>query len=108
MNPNIAKEIKTFAQKIAESFHVHKIILFGSHADAMATEDSDVDLLVLMDYEGHPARMAATIRQSLPFDLPLDLIVKTPRDFDNRIRKGDFFLKEISEKGKLLYAASHD
>ena len=39
-------------KRIVKRFHPDKIILFGSHARGDAGPDSDVDLLVVMDFEG--------------------------------------------------------
>jgi predicted nucleotidyltransferase len=43
--------IHRFAQAVAQQFHPHKIILFGSYAYGQPHDDSDVDILV-----GMPAR----------------------------------------------------
>jgi len=44
--------IQTLASKIARQFRPQKIILFGSYAEGKAGPDSDVDLLVIMPFEG--------------------------------------------------------
>ena len=45
------RAIKKVAEEIVNHFHPQKVILFGSHAYGTPTEDSDVDLLVIMDAE---------------------------------------------------------
>ena len=42
--------IRNFASEIARRYSPEKIILFGSHARGDANEDSDVDMLVIMDF----------------------------------------------------------
>ena len=37
---------------------------------------------------------------------PLDLIVRSPSQMAERIALGDSFLAEISERGRVLYAAT--
>ena len=37
--------------------------------------------------------------------IPLDLLVLTPWELKNRLDRGDQFIKDITEKGQLLYAA---
>jgi predicted nucleotidyltransferase len=54
-------DIQILADKIAREFHPEKIILFGSHARGHARPDSDVDLMVVMDSDEHPSRIAAEI-----------------------------------------------
>lgn len=94
--------IRRFARQVAERFQPEKIILFGSHAYGTPHTDSDVDILVVM-----PARNelgeAMRIRLSVDYNFPLDLLVRTPRNLAWRLAEGDWFLKEILSKGKILY-----
>jgi len=78
--------------------------LFGSSASGQPTVDSDVDLLVIMPrtrYRGE--RMSVRIRQAIPRDFPLDLLVRTPADVARRLRWGDCFLREVMDKGRVMY-----
>lgn len=98
--------IRRFARKIAERFHPHKIILFGSYAYGTPHNESDVDLLVVM-----PAYdvVNMSIRITLAFDreFSLDLIVRTPKQMERGLRDEDWFLREIVEKGKVVYEAKN-
>ena len=68
--------------------------------------DSDVDLLVLMPYVGHPARKAAEIvNRTHPGTFSLDVIVRTPTEFLERQKMRDWFMRDIAREGKILYAA---
>jgi len=96
-------EIEKFVHEVAQKFHPEKIILFGSHATKQASHGSDVDLLVIMDFEGRPQVQAFNIRKRINRDFPLDLIVRRPSDIEYRLAEGDFFFKEIIENGKVLY-----
>ena len=92
--------------RVGQQFHPEKVILFGSFANDRATDDSDVDLLVIMDFDGKPWRQATKIRQTLRPDFPLDLIVRTPAQIQDRLNMGDCFIQEITEKGTILYEAA--
>jgi predicted nucleotidyltransferase len=96
--------IRRFARRIAERFRPEKIILFGSYAYGTPHAESDVDLLVIM-----PTRdvVAQSIRIGLAFERPFshDLIVRTPRQIERGLKEDDWFLREIVEKGKVLYEA---
>jgi hypothetical protein len=35
----------------------------------------------------------------------MDLLVRTPQQVQRRVEQGDFFMREIMEKGKVLYEA---
>src|SRR5436309_4991077 len=104
-SPNIPlAAIRRFARRIAERFHPQKIILFGSYAYGTPHDESDVDLLVIM-----PAYdvINQVIRICCAFDYPfsLDLIVRTPKQIERGLKDDDWFLREIIEKGKVLYEA---
>jgi uncharacterized protein len=55
-------QIEALSQQIAQQFNPNCIILFGSYAYGEPTEDSDVDLLVVLTFEGYPARKASELR----------------------------------------------
>jgi predicted nucleotidyltransferase len=97
--------IRHVCDQIVRLFKPQKIVLFGSYAGGKPTEDSDVDLLVVMPFRGKGFRKAAEIRARIDADFPLDLIVRSPREVERRLTWGDFFLSEITEKGEVLYEA---
>jgi predicted nucleotidyltransferase len=100
-----AADIQNLARDIAREFKPERIILFGSHAYGTPTADSDVDLLVQMPFQGHPARQAATIRLKVRPRFPADFLVRTAEQVQQRLKQGDCLLKEVVEKGKVLYEA---
>jgi predicted nucleotidyltransferase len=96
--------IRRFARRIAERFRPEKIILFGSYAYGTPHAESDVDLLCIM-----PARneIDKSVQITLAFEPPfaLDLVVRTPRHVERGLREGDWFLRNVIQRGKLLYEA---
>ena len=56
------REIRALAERMAREFEPESIILFGSYAGGDPTQDSDVDLLVVLPHQGKDCRMAAEIR----------------------------------------------
>ena len=100
-------KIRAYSEAIAREFHPQKIVLFGSYAYGTPTENSDVDLLVIMlRTSSRGERMSVRIRQAIPRDFPLDLLVRTPFDVAKRLRWGDPFICELLGKGKVMYEAS--
>src|SRR5206468_3375270 len=97
------RAIKKFSDEVARRFKPRKIILFGSYAYGTPTEDSDVDLLVIMPYDRRKGRMSLKIREALKYDFPLDLLVRTPDELRRRVKWGDCFIEEVLSKGKVLY-----
>ncbi len=99
-------KIEEFGRNIGEEFHPQRVVLFGSYAYGTPTPDSDVDILVLMPFEGRGHQMATQIRRRIRPEFPLDLLVRTPETVRERISMGDGFLREITEQGKVLYESS--
>jgi len=67
------------AGRITAHLHPEQIILFGSHAWGDPTEDSDVDLLVILaDSDDPPHRRAAMAHRALRgLPVPCDILVRT-------------------------------
>ena len=101
------KEIRDLTSQIAREFSPDRIILFGSYAYGQPGNDSDVDILVVLAFEGKPVRKAIEIRNRVNAGLPLDLIVRTPEQLAERVAQNDWFIREILERGRTLYEANH-
>jgi predicted nucleotidyltransferase len=99
------KDIQALADSIAEQFNPERIILFGSYAAGTAGPDSDVDLLVVLPFEGKTWKMASAIRSRTRPSFPMDLLVRTPQQLRQRLIMNDVFLRDITQKGKMLYEA---
>lgn len=95
--------IDDVARQIAEKFKPIKIILFGSYAYGIPRRESDVDLLIVMETNIKEIQQEILILKNIEHRFGLDILVKTPKTFNERIKMGDTFLKEISQKGKILY-----
>ena len=101
------QQIEEITARIAASFHPDKIILFGSYAYGNPCEDSDLDLLVVLPFEGRPIYKSMEILEKVRPTLPIDLIVRTPEQLATRLALHDFFLQEVVRRGKVVYEASH-
>ena len=99
--------IQQAVRRIVERFNPQKVLLFGSHAYGHPTQDSDVDLLVIMDTMLSNVEQAVKIRQEVDLPFPTDLLVRTPRQMAERLAIGDVFLREVVSKGVVLYEAGH-
>jgi predicted nucleotidyltransferase len=96
--------IRRFARQIAERFHPEKIILFGSYAYGKPHAESDVDLLVIMpayDVVGKAIRISGAFERLFSHSI----IVRTPKQIQRGLKQNNWFLREITEKGKVLYDA---
>ena len=80
--------------------------LYG-HAYGQPTPESDLDLMVVMQFEGDPLEQAVTILNRLNMLIPIDLLVRTPEQVQQRLEMGDSFMRDIIERGKVMYEAHY-
>jgi uncharacterized protein len=99
------KDIRRVAREIGRRFGPERVVLFGSHARGEASRDSDVDLLVVMEGKGEPVERAVQIRMQVRPPFPVDILVRSPERVRERIAMGDNFMREVVEKGVVLYEA---
>lgn len=99
------KDIKAVGRQIAREFRPRRVVLFGSHVQGTATADSDVDLLVVMPFEGRSADKSVEIMLKIRPPFPVDILVRTPHAVRHRVAMGDCFMREILQSGKVLYEA---
>ena len=99
--------IQEFNQRVVQKYGSQKVILFGSYATGTPTADSDVDILVILPFQGKSVAKSAEILNQIDPRFPIDLLVRTPEQVQDRLEKGDFFIQEIMHTGKVLYEASH-
>jgi predicted nucleotidyltransferase len=79
---NTEAQIARMVQRIVRKFRPQQVILFGSHARGDAGPDSDVDLRVVMHFEGSALEKGLEVRQAIPgAHVSLDVIVTRPADF---------------------------
>jgi uncharacterized protein len=100
------RDIKRVCAQIVREFRPQRIILFGSYAYGRPTPDSDVDLLVVMPLKVRATDKAVEISNRLEHQFPIDLLVRSPEELRQRIEWNDFFLREATEKGVVMYDAA--
>jgi predicted nucleotidyltransferase len=95
--------IRDVSQRIAQRFAPDRIILFGSYAYGTPNEDSDVDLLVVLPFQGKPYRKSAEIAAAVHAGFPLDILARRPDDLERRYREADPLVREALDRGRVLY-----
>ena len=100
-------KIQSFVDEVVRQFQPERVVLFGSYAYGQPNEDSDVDLLVIMDHMGHSVDQASEIRKQIRAGFPLDLLVRSPQVIRERLAMDDFFITEILGEGETLYEGRH-
>ncbi|MFB3921179.1 MAG: nucleotidyltransferase domain-containing protein [Terriglobia bacterium] len=97
------QSILELSRRIAEAFKPDRIILFGSYAYGNPAPDSDVDLLVVMPFEGKSLRKSLEILNHVSPEFPVDLLARRPDDTTRRYTEGDPLIREALDRGKVLY-----
>lgn len=64
-----------------------------------------MDILVILPFQGRNPEKATEIWMATKPKFPTDIMVRKPAEIKKRLRQGDFFLREITERGKILYEA---
>ena len=104
LRPRVTRKLLgEITRRIVDEFRPKKVILFGSYAGGSPDIHSDLDLLVVMDTRQPIAKRIENVARvaRVPF-LPMDVLVHTPTEVRQRLKKGDPFLLEVFSRGKVL------
>jgi len=78
--------------------------LFGSRVSGNPDAESDLDLLIIKTSGKQEVERIREVSRLLePRPLPLDILVKTPKEIAQRLAVGDHFIAEILRRGKVVY-----
>ena len=90
----------------------YRIILFGSYAKGNPNENSDIDLMVILDnnhvsktYEERLNKKISIRNLLLEINrkIPLDLLVYSKEELKIIKNHGNYFIDEIERTGKIIY-----
>lgn len=105
-NAKIKKIISEVVEKIKTEYQPEKIILYGSYAYGKPTPDSDIDLFIIKDTDEDGIQRFVEVKR-LIYDperrISISPLVYTPREVDDRLELGDYFVREVLTKGEVLY-----
>ena len=97
-------QIEELIRKIAREFDPERIVLFGSYAEGGATEESDVDLLVVASTSLPPGeRFSAVRRLAADYPASFDIVVKTPEEYERARKVVNHIVYFADKYGKVLY-----
>lgn len=97
------ERIREVSEHIVREFAPERIILFGSYAYGSPNEGSDVDLLVVLPFEGKAYRKSAEIASAVHAGFPLDVLARRPDDIERRYLDADPLIREAINRGHVLY-----
>ena len=105
IKPTISKLLDQVTEKLVLALKPEKIILFGSYAYGTPTEDSDIDLLVVIANSDEPrykrSRKAYRALRGIAFST--DIIVMTREEFQRKINVRSSLVNRAINEGQILY-----
>lgn len=95
--------VAEFVGALRRRIRLERVILFGSRARGNASEDSDIDLLVVSpDFGGDALADMVLLRECLPpHEVDIDTIARTPEQVATA--EPDTFLATVLEDGVVVY-----
>ncbi|MCL2815839.1 MAG: nucleotidyltransferase domain-containing protein [Oscillospiraceae bacterium] len=105
MSETLKIELDKYVGFISSLKGVLQIYLFGSYANGKPNEASDIDLMIIIENNLDPFKIAFKIRRKMTdIDFAVDIVVNRKSAFDIASENSSF-QKSIKENGVLLYAA---
>jgi len=97
--------LETAVERLKAEFQPEEIYLFGSHAWGTPTEDSDVDLMVIVPQSEERAirRMQRAHRCLGDLDMSKDVFIQTRAEFDRYRHLRASIQHQILNRGRKLY-----
>jgi uncharacterized protein len=95
-----------------KALNPYKVILFGSYAAGNPTEDSDLDVAVILDSDEIVEtftedmdrwRPVAKAVREVHYKIAMDILVYSKGEIDYLKAEGNSFIEEIESTGKVLY-----
>ena len=97
--------IKHVAKNMAIATNAERVILFGSYARGDATEQSDVDLMIVAKSDLPRFKRSRELYKLLrPHPFAMDIVVYTPQEIEKGKRTDVSFVSNVFKEGKTLYA----
>ena len=103
----LTDQLTEITQRIVDLIQPERIILFGSYARGDYDQDSDIDLMVVVEGVTSTRVESNRIRQALRGLLaPVDVIVATPDQVDRYKESIGMIYRSVLREGKVIYDRS--
>lgn len=96
-------------EKIISFYQPEKVYLFGSQARGDATEDSDIDFLIIHNSHEPKRQRALPFRKLLRGQTvyPVDILIYTPDEFENEQSIMGTIAYHVVKEGTVLYGSEN-
>lgn len=96
------KVVDNIVNQIVEKFSPQQVVLFGSQAKGTATDKSDIDICVVIETD-NKRKLLADMYYSIDSEIPFDLLVYTPCEWEQCIKDKSSFAYKLKMEGAVLY-----
>jgi predicted nucleotidyltransferase len=101
------EKIRSVVDRIVREARPSKVILFGSYARGNATENSDLDLMVIEPRVADSGREMVRLRMAIgSIGTGVDVLVYSEAEFERRSQVAGTVLHQAKTEGKVLYDAA--
>ena len=102
LNDSILADI---TQRLVAALNPQQILLFGSHAWGHPTDDSDADLLVVVEESDEPGYRLAQRAYRALYDVrfPCDVVVHTRQEVERAKAVKASLVRKILDEGRVVY-----
>ena len=103
---DISSILETITAIIRKEYKPEKIILYGSYAYGNPTKHSDIDLFIVKRTDKKRVDRYVEVKEMI-YDskrrISISPLVYTPQEIKERLVIGDDFVKEILDRGRIIY-----
>ena len=101
----LESELPRLVNALVDKVGATKVVLFGSFAKGEVRENSDLDLLAIVDTpKDYYARRKEALLAIKP-RVAIDLFIFTPEEISRALASGHKYLAEVLRHGRILYEA---
>ena len=96
-------KIEDYVEEVVKNLNPYLVILFGSFATGSINEGSDVDILVVADFEEGFLDRIKKLMATNKFGIPIEPVGYTPEEFKEMKKRKNAFIMDVIEKGKVMH-----
>jgi predicted nucleotidyltransferase len=90
-------------QEVVKNLNSYLVVLFGSFATNNINEGSDIDILVVAEFQENFLDRITKLMDMNKFGIPIEPIGYTLEEFEEMKKRNNAFIWEVMEKGKVMY-----
>jgi predicted nucleotidyltransferase len=103
--------IQKISERLKSKLDIYQIIVFGSYANQNKNNDSDIDLIVILNQQGLSKSYSERIKKRLSVTqlltsfrktIPLDVLVYSIDEWNLLLKQDSSFINEINKTGILI------